>query len=69
MGGQSDALGAFLKDKYPKKLPALAAAIKLGRDALVSEEGKDLPAQAIEAAVLDRTRGRRKFRRLTEDEL
>lgn len=70
MGGQEETLGKFLGERYPKKkLPKLEEALKLGRDALVSVEGKDLPLRTIEAAVLDRNRGRRKFRRLPEDEL
>jgi len=69
MGGQAEALGTYLKDKYPKKQPNLGDSIKLGRDALVSVEGRDIAADDFEAAVLDRTRARRKFRRLSEDEL
>ncbi len=69
MGGQADALGTFLKDKYPKKTPDRAAAIKLASDALRSVEGRDVPAEALEIAVLDRTLGRRKFVRLTADEV
>jgi proteasome alpha subunit len=69
MGGQAEALGTYLKDKYPKKPPALKAAVKLGHDALVSVEGRDVPANTIEGAVLDRGRARRKFRRLSEQEL
>jgi proteasome alpha subunit len=69
MGGQADALGTFLKDKYPSKTPALGAATKLGHQALLSVEGREVPPEALEVAVLDRTRARRKFRRLTREEL
>jgi proteasome alpha subunit len=69
MGGQSDSLGAYLKDKYPKKTPNSKDALKLGVDALKTAEGADVSADALEVAVLDRTRGRRKFRRLDEKEL
>jgi proteasome alpha subunit len=69
MGGQADALLTFLKDKYPKKTPSPAAALKLGVDALKTVEGSDVGADALEVAVLDRTRSRRKFRRLDESEL
>jgi len=65
MGGQAEALGTYLKEKYPKKLPALNAAVKLGDEALRNVEGRDMPAEHLEVAVLDRTRPRRKFRRLT----
>ncbi len=69
MGGQSEALGTYLKEKYPKKQPKLDAAIKLGLSALVAAEVKEVPPTALEIAVLDRDRGRRKFRRLQNSEL
>ena len=69
MGGQAEALGTILKDKYPKKTPGAAAALKLGHEALKSVEGRDMPSENLEVAVLDRTRNRRKFRRLTNEEL
>ena len=70
MGGQAEALGTYLKDKYPgKKEPDLKAGLKLGHDALVSVEGREPTAEGLEVAVLDRTRTRRKFRRLTNEEL
>ncbi|MDQ3914111.1 MAG: proteasome subunit alpha [Actinomycetota bacterium] len=69
MGGQAEALGTYLKDKYPKKEPDLKAGLKLGHDALVSVEGREPTPDGLEVAVLDRTRSRRKFRRLTNEEL
>jgi proteasome alpha subunit len=69
MGGQAEALGTFLKEKYPKKTPSSKDALKLGVDALKTVEGSNVTADALEVAVLDRTRGRRKFRRLAEAEL
>ena len=70
MGGQAEALGTYLKDKYPtKKEPDLQAGLKLGHDALVSGEGREPTPAGLEVAVLDRTRSRRKFRRLTNEEL
>ncbi|MEO8322988.1 MAG: proteasome subunit alpha [Actinomycetota bacterium] len=69
MGGQSEALGAHLETKYPKKLMGLKVAVKLGHDALVTVEGREMPAGTLEVAVLDRGRARRKFRRLFEDEV
>ena len=69
MGGQAEALGTHLKDKYPKKPPTLKDALKLGLDALKTVEGKEVAAGALEVGVLDRTRGRRKFRRLNAAEL
>jgi proteasome alpha subunit len=67
MGGQSEALGTYLKDKFPKKTPTFTEALKLGRDALASVEGREVGK--LEVAVLDRNRSRRKFRRLNDDEL
>src|SRR5688572_8103228 len=69
MGGQAEALGTYLKDKFPKKEPDLKAGLKLGHDALVSVEGREPTPDGLEVAVLDRTRTRRKFRRLTNEEL
>lgn len=69
MGGQAEALGTYLKEKYPKKLPSLKAGLQLGRDALHSVEGREIAFEALEAAVLDRNRARRKFRRLTPPQL
>jgi proteasome alpha subunit len=69
MGGQADALDTYLKEKYPKKTPSSKDALKLGVDALKTVEGTDVGADALEVAVLDRTLGRRKFRRLVAAEL
>jgi proteasome alpha subunit len=69
MGGQSDALGAHLENNYPDPAPDLAAAVRLGLGALREVEGREIPADNLEIAVLDRTRGRRKFRRLSDDEV
>ena len=69
MGGQADALGTYLNDKYPKKVPDFASALKLGHEALESVEGHKITAENMEAAVLDRTRARRKFKRFSAAEL
>ena len=69
MGGQAEALGALLAEKYPKKAPTLAGAIALGSESLNSVEGREMPPESLEVGVLDRTLGRRKFRRLDNDEL
>ena len=74
MGGQSEAMSTYLKEHYPagypKKMPKLEAAIKLGYKTLTSVEGSgDVSVENLEVAVLDRTRGRRKFRRLAGSEL
>jgi proteasome alpha subunit len=69
MGGQSDTLGAFLKERYTGPDGDLHAVAKLGHDALKEVESRDMPAESLEVAVLDRTRPRRKFRRLVDDEV
>ena len=71
MGGQAEALTTHLKDKYPAypKVPDLGTAMKLGHDALKTVEQRDMPPENLEVAVLDRTRARRKFRRLSNEEL
>jgi proteasome alpha subunit len=68
MGGQSDALGTYLESNY-SATPELGAAVKLGHDALKEVEGREITADNLEIAVLDRTRGRRKFRRLSDSEV
>ena len=70
MGGAAEALNTHLEgkypDTYPKKVPTLKAAAKLSHDALKTVEDVELPAERLEVAVLDRTLGRRKFRRLEQ---
>jgi proteasome alpha subunit len=69
MGGQSDTLGAFLSERYTGSDADMHAVAKLGHDALKEVENRDMPAESLEVAVLDRTRPRRKFRRLVDDEV
>jgi proteasome alpha subunit len=69
MGGQTETLSNHLESNYPKDPPALKDAVGLGQAALRSGAEQDIPAANLEVAVLDRTRGRRKFRRLTDQEL
>jgi proteasome alpha subunit len=69
MGGESEALAARLKDGYTPGL-AVADAIALGVDALTSQDGEEkVEPGRLEVAVLDRTRPRRKFRRLPDSEV
>ena len=68
MGGRSDELNAALKDAYKESL-ALDEAARLAVKALSEAEERPVDAGNLEAAVLDRTRPRRKFRRLTDDEV
>jgi proteasome alpha subunit len=73
MGGAAERLGSMLEerypDAYPNELPDLGAAVSLGHDALASAEERELVAEGLEVAVLDRTRARRKFRRLNTEEV
>jgi proteasome alpha subunit len=69
MGGQSEALAGRLKQGYRGEMP-LPDAIKLGVDALTSEDGEEkVKSERLEVAILDRTGPRRKFRRLPDPEL
>jgi len=63
MGGQSDEIRRFLKDHY-KEAMALDEALQLGVRALTVTQNKTLTERDLEVAVLDRTKARRKFRRI-----
>ena len=68
MGGQSEALTEAMRRSF-KPGASLAEALRLGVDALGEVDKREVPAKNLEVAVLDRSRERRKFRRLTEREL
>jgi len=68
MAGEAEVLAEGLKGGYRPGM-SLSDALKLGVDVLSSQNGERLDASRIEAAVLDRTRRRRKFRRLGDEEL
>jgi len=65
MGGQSDQLGSALEERYPDGPPDLKDAFRLGEEILHTVENRSMPPANLEVAILDRTRGRRKFRRLS----
>jgi len=73
MGGASDSLLTELEQRYPEGYPGaapdLAAALHISLDTLQTVEERELEASGLEVAVLDRTRGRRKFRRLRGEAL
>ena len=73
MGGASDRLLTELEQRYPEGYPGtapdLAAALRISLDTLQTVEERELEASGLEVAVLDRTRGRRKFRRLRGEAL
>lgn len=69
MGGQAESLGNYLQEHYPESPPDLKKATDLGREALQSVEGREIPTDNLEVAVLDRTRARRKFRRIPDSQI
>jgi proteasome alpha subunit len=72
MGGTAEPIAAVLRDEHVADAD-LDTAVRLGLKALSTPpegvERRDVPVEAIEAAVLDRTRARRAFRRLTAERL
>jgi proteasome alpha subunit len=73
MGGQAEALSTYLRREFNPGLP-LGDGLQLAVAALGSVGGSDgeprvLLANQLEVAVLDRTRGKRKFRRITGNAL
>ena len=68
MGGRSDELNEHLKNSYRPEL-SLEEAARLATTALSAIQERPTEAGRLEAAVLDRTRERRKFRRLTDADL
>ncbi|MGH2789706.1 MAG: proteasome subunit alpha [Actinomycetota bacterium] len=73
MGGQAETIEAHLKENYPTSypddIPSFSDSLHLGVAALRAAGERELTPGTLEAAVLDRNRSRRKFRRLTEQEL
>jgi proteasome alpha subunit len=68
MGGQADDIRRFLRDNYRENL-LLAEALQLGVRALTVTQNKSLSEKDLEVAVLDRTRPRRTFRRISAEQL
>jgi proteasome alpha subunit len=68
MGGQADEIRRYLKDNFQENLD-LTAAVQLGVRALMVTQNKTLTERDLEVAVLDRTRERRKFRRIPPEAL
>ena len=68
MGGQAETLTSHMRDSYRPGLAlgdALAAAVEALGAASPDGAARSLPAAQLEVAVLDRTRGKRKFKRIT----
>jgi proteasome alpha subunit len=64
IGGKSEALQAYLKERYNGEPPTLGKALLLCMNSLESVTGQKLPFEGLEVATLDRTRTGRKFRRI-----
>jgi proteasome alpha subunit len=68
MGGQADEIRRFLKDHYHDGM-GLDESLQLGVRALSVTQNKTLSERDLEVAVLDRTKERRKFRRIPAEAL
>jgi proteasome alpha subunit len=68
MGGEVEMLSTRLSEAYKPGM-SLDEAVRVGVEALGGTNTEALPPERVEAAVLDRTRARRKFRRLPADEV
>ena len=68
MGGESDTLQERLREAYNPDMD-LPSGVRAGVQVLTSENGQSVEPSRLEVALLDRTRGRRKFRRLPEAEV
>ncbi|MGH2733847.1 MAG: proteasome subunit alpha [Actinomycetota bacterium] len=68
MGGQSEALTEYLRAHFSPGA-SLEDALRLGVNALVEVEKREIPARNLEVAALDRTRERRKFRRFSDQQV
>ncbi|MDQ2956404.1 MAG: proteasome subunit alpha [Actinomycetota bacterium] len=68
MGGQADVVATQVKESFQQNLPladAIAVAVKaLGSVGAEAGAVRELAADSLEVAVLDRNRGTRKFRRI-----
>jgi proteasome alpha subunit len=68
MGGQSDEIRRFLKENYKEGM-SLADSVQLAVRSLNVTQNKTLTGKDLEVGCLDRTKTRRKFRRLAGDTL
>jgi proteasome alpha subunit len=68
MGGQADEIRRYLKENFQENLD-FASALRLGVRALMVTQNKTLTERDLEVAVLDRTKERRKFRRIPPEVL
>jgi proteasome alpha subunit len=68
MGGGEEGLASLLGERFEEGLD-LGGAIRIACGVIETVEEREIPSNEWEAAVLDRTRGRRTFRRLDVDEI
>ncbi len=68
IGGESEALTDQLREGFTRGMD-LQTAVRLGRDAMASSGGREIPADALEVSGLDRTRPRRRFFRVDTAEV
>jgi proteasome alpha subunit len=68
IGGRSEAIQVFVKERYKNGAPNLKAALSLCLAALENVTNQKLPLEGLEIATLDRTRPGRKFRRILPSE-
>jgi proteasome alpha subunit len=67
MGGSAEAIGTTVREGHREGI-SLAEGVQLAVRGLAASEGesREISAAQLEVAVLDRTRSRRRFRRLTD---
>jgi proteasome alpha subunit len=68
IGGQADVISTALSERFSPGIDR-ATALRTAHAALSSVEDREISAERLEVAGLDRARGRRKFFRLTSDEV
>jgi proteasome alpha subunit len=68
IGGRAEDLSTYLGERFQEGLD-LAGALKLASQTLATVEDSAAGADNLEGAVLERTRPRRKFRRLADQEI
>jgi proteasome alpha subunit len=68
IGGSSEAVTTQLGEGFRPGM-SLGEAVRAARHALMTGENREIEPGRLEVAGLDRTRGRRKFFRLSEDEV
>ena len=68
IGGQEDELTEYMKERFEAGQER-DAALRFAAEAFEGVEERQIGSEEWEAAVLDRTNGRRMFRRLSKEEI